>query len=29
VLALDLDDQHRAAAAFGLAAANDRLSRHA
>ena len=29
VLALDLDDQHRAAAAFGLAAANDRLGRHA
>ena len=28
-LALDLDDQHRAAAAFGLAAASDRLGRHA
>ncbi len=28
VLALDLDDQHRAAAAFGLAAASDRLGRH-
>ena len=29
VLALDLDDQHRAAAAFGLAAASDRLGQHA
>ena len=29
VLALDLDDQHRATAAFGLASANDRLGRHA
>ena len=29
VLALDLDDQHLAAAAFGLAAASDRLGRHA
>ncbi|MEO8809967.1 MAG: sulfotransferase [Rhodanobacter sp.] len=29
VLALDLDAQHRAAAAFGLAAASDRLGRHA
>ncbi|MEO6798920.1 MAG: sulfotransferase [Rhodanobacter sp.] len=28
-LALDLDEQHRAAAAFGLAAASDRLGRHA
>ncbi len=27
-LALDLDDQHRAAAAFGLAAVSDRLGRH-
>ena len=28
-LALELDEQHRAAAAFGLAAASDRLGRHA
>ncbi len=28
-LMLDLDEQHRAAAAFGLAAASDRLGRHA